>query len=316
MNDRRRFRVLIACLTLILVAPVVVLSLSQDSKASAPQAAAPEGLQLEDWPMSEAATRGRLVYERYCIGCHGDEGRGDGAAARMLSPKPRNLQHGAFKFRSTPYGKLPLAADLVETITWGLPGSSMPEFRLMPESERQDVAQYVLHLATFKFGVREVAKVMKKERLDYEQVVANRISEIKSDVWADRVSSQQPVAVPPSPDVTPELLALGKKRYLGECNRCHGDTGRGEGSSNFTLRDWKDDIIVARDFTGGVFRAGSEPADIFRRMRTGLSGTPMPSIPGTDEEIWGLAHYILSLKDPSTYVNRVHSGRGMPGGER
>ncbi|MCB9832160.1 MAG: cytochrome c [Planctomycetes bacterium] len=315
MNDRRRFRVLIVLFALIMAAPVVVLVLPSDSRAGSQQAQEAEGLALKDWPMSESATRGRVVYERYCIGCHGNEGRGDGPASKMLSPRPRNFQHGAFKFRSTPYGKLPLASDLVNTITWGLPGSSMPEFRLVPEVEREDVAQYVLHLATLKYGEREVQKIMKREGLSYEQVVETRIAQVKGEVWNERVDSMQAVAVPPSPPVTPELLALGKKRYLGECNRCHGDTGRGDGNSSFTLRDWKDDIILARDFTGGVFRAGSRPEDIFRRMRTGLSGTPMPAIPGTDEEIWGLAHYIVSLKDPSTYVNRVHAGRGVQGGK-
>lgn len=35
--------------------------------------------------------RGRLVYQNYCVLCHGKEGRGDGRAARLHSPPPFNL---------------------------------------------------------------------------------------------------------------------------------------------------------------------------------------------------------------------------------
>jgi cytochrome c553 len=35
--------------------------------------------------------RGRLVFENYCILCHGKEGKGDGRAARLHNPPPFNL---------------------------------------------------------------------------------------------------------------------------------------------------------------------------------------------------------------------------------
>ena len=35
--------------------------------------------------------RGRLVYQNYCILCHGPEGRGDGRAAKLHNPRPFNL---------------------------------------------------------------------------------------------------------------------------------------------------------------------------------------------------------------------------------
>lgn len=279
------------------------------------QADLAEGFALSDWPMSKNAAFGKVVYAKYCIGCHGDTGLGDGEAAAFLDPLPRNFQRGAFKFRTTPYGKLPVLADIVKTITCGLQGSSMPEFRLMPRTEKEAVAEYVQHVATFPAAKSAVSRAMKKRQASLEEILESEIDSIKESVWSKEIGRLQPIPVPPSPKVTDKLLALGKKRYLDECNRCHGDSGRGDGISSFTLRDWKDQPIMARDFTTGVFRAGSKPEDIFTRMRTGATGTPMPAIRGPDDEIWALAHYILSLKDPQAYTSRIHSGCGIPGGD-
>ena len=35
--------------------------------------------------------RGRLAFQNYCVLCHGPEGRGDGRAAKLHSPRPFNL---------------------------------------------------------------------------------------------------------------------------------------------------------------------------------------------------------------------------------
>lgn len=34
--------------------------------------------------------RARENYQSYCTKCHGDQGKGDGAGAKMLNPKPRD----------------------------------------------------------------------------------------------------------------------------------------------------------------------------------------------------------------------------------
>ncbi len=72
--------------------------------------------------------RGKLVYEKYCVGCHGEYGDGDGAASERLITKPRDFTSGIYKFRSTDSGSLPLEADLYRTITRGLARVSMPAF--------------------------------------------------------------------------------------------------------------------------------------------------------------------------------------------
>ncbi len=48
------------------------------------------------------AKRGKALYERYCIFCHGPMGDGRGESAPYLDPKPRDFTKAVFKCRSTP----------------------------------------------------------------------------------------------------------------------------------------------------------------------------------------------------------------------
>jgi mono/diheme cytochrome c family protein len=43
-----------------------------------------------------AIVRGSIVYRTYCVLCHGADGRGDGRAAKMYTPKPANLTVSPF----------------------------------------------------------------------------------------------------------------------------------------------------------------------------------------------------------------------------
>ncbi|HZL98986.1 MAG TPA: c-type cytochrome [Planctomycetota bacterium] len=257
-------------------------------------------LALADWPLDAGAGRGQAVYERWCIGCHGREGRGDGEAAAFLDPLPRDFQSAAFKFRSTPSGELPRLDDIMHVVRCGLRGSSMPSFPLLPQEQLRDVAAYVLSLAEFGLLRREVEYVLDDEGLTLQQLLADRerLAALRAEVLADAYESVWPVAMPPRPPDDAASRARGAELYVQQCVACHGSTGLGDGRSSFHLRDSRDAVIRPRDFTTGIFRAGSRPEDLFLRLRTGLNGTPMPAIAGSDEELWHLTHYILSLKDP------------------
>ncbi len=39
---------------------------------------------------------GKKVYQTFCIACHGEKGKGDGAAGMAMTPKPRNFTDTAF----------------------------------------------------------------------------------------------------------------------------------------------------------------------------------------------------------------------------
>ena len=63
---------------------------------------------------------GRHVYGKWCAGCHGDNGAGDGAGARHMIPPPRDFTVGLYQIRSTASGELPTDADLLRSIDEGL----------------------------------------------------------------------------------------------------------------------------------------------------------------------------------------------------
>src|SRR6266511_4848338 len=61
---------------------------------------APRSLAAQD------TTAGQRVYVKWCAGCHGDAGAGDGAAAAYMLPRPRNFTGGLYKIRTTASGQL------------------------------------------------------------------------------------------------------------------------------------------------------------------------------------------------------------------
>lgn len=286
--------VLIAFLAL----PVATLVFHRDAPAQDRSAASPDAFTLADWPLTPAAKRGEQVFGRYCIGCHGPTGEGNGPAAGQLSPPPRNFQLGGFKFRSTPYGAPPMREDLLHTVTCGLPGSSMPGFPLLSEPERRDVIEYVLSFYAFGRARREVEFYRQDEGLSMDTIRKDRLTQIHTDVLASIEREAVPVAIPEVPEFTQESVDRGRELFKGRCAACHGLTGVGDGPSARALRDWKDSEIRPRDFTTGVFRAGSRPRDLYLRLKTGITGTPMPAITGSDQELWDMVAYIRSLVRP------------------
>jgi mono/diheme cytochrome c family protein len=43
-----------------------------------------------------SAVRGSIVFRTYCVLCHGSDGRGDGRAAKLYTPRPANLTVSPF----------------------------------------------------------------------------------------------------------------------------------------------------------------------------------------------------------------------------
>ena len=95
--------------------------------------------------------RGLALFQQNCAGCHGQFGRGNGAATRdwFAGNYPRNFWYGKYKSRSTPYARMPADGDLFRTLTRGMYGSSMPSFRDLSEDDRWCLVQFLKTLANF-----------------------------------------------------------------------------------------------------------------------------------------------------------------------
>jgi cytochrome c oxidase cbb3-type subunit 2 len=214
------------------------------------------------------AVRGKVVYERYCVSCHGESGDGKGETAEWISPKPRDFRQGVFKWRSTPSGSLPTVSDLERTIENGLYGTRMPSWYPIGHRNRLDVIAYIQDF---------------------------------SPRWKEE-QAEPPIVIPPEPPDSEESVGRGRAVYVKlDCTKCHGANGRGDGPSARGLFDDWMYPIVPHDLTHGHFKGGDAGSDIYRTVMTGLSGTPMPSFVDSvsTAEAWDLVHYVQSLSRES-----------------
>jgi mono/diheme cytochrome c family protein len=240
---------------------------------------------------------GKQNYEIHCIGCHGPTGDGGGHAARYLDPRPRNFRRGLFKFTSTPAGARPQRRDLFQTITRGLAGSSMPEFRLVNEEKRWDLVEYVRWLSM----KGEFEDLMLSDAWDNEELPdAAEMADIVRTRWdPENLATVFPGTAEPPNDA--ESIERGRRIFndaaKATCFTCHGPEGRGDGVTASSYNDDWGYPIRPRDLAAGTFRAGATGADLYRTIATGIKGTPMGSFDGalSAAEIWDVVHFIQSL---------------------
>jgi mono/diheme cytochrome c family protein len=264
----------------LLMSAIAVLALCPSAKAQV------SSVQLKEWlnlPTSTShignitgnAKAAAPLYRRYCVGCHGDLGDGNGEVAQWLEPpmypKPRDFQLGIFKCRSTPTGTLPTDQDLYDTIGRGLDRSSMPVWNTFTKDERADLVAWVKHF---------------------------------SPRWQNEKPGT-PIQIPPEPEVTPERVKAGEEVFgRVQCWKCHGVQGRANGPSASTLTDDLGRVIAPYDFTDGSRpKCGNTDRDIYKIFMTGLDGTPMPSFVDNikPDEAWDLVFYLRTLQPHNAF---------------
>ena len=216
---------------------------------------------------------GHEAYGRHCVACHGVAGDGEGEAAYLLYPRPRDFTRAEYRLVSTWEG-IPTDGDLFRTISRGMPGSAMPSWAHLPEATRWGLVHYVKSLAREPFTVaasREPAGPME--------------------------SGAGPIEPPSEPPFNKEAAGRARELFASNCAPCHGAEGRGDGQQE--MADSKGLPTRPRDLTAGVFKGSPDPDQVYRRLVAGLPGSPMPSNPllhGRDG--WDLAHFVLSLSSP------------------
>jgi len=206
------------------------------------------------------------LYYRYCWGCHGARGNGDGENAPYLNILPRNFVAAAFKCRSTPTGTLPLDQDLYNSIARGFNFTNMPSWAALTAQNRADLVAFI---KTFS---------------------ARWVTEKPGD----------PIQIPAEPALTVASIKHGGELFQKlECWKCHGQEGRGDGPSASTLTDSNDQPIRPYNFTSdNRSKCGRTNQDVYKIFMTGLDGTPMPSFADVirPEEAWDLVHYLRTLQ--------------------
>ena len=210
------------------------------------------------------APKGKAIFDAKCVECHGTTGKGDGPAAPMLTPRPRDFTSGKYKIRSTESGTAPSDEDLIQAVRQGLYGTSMPGWdRILSADDIREVVSYVKTLA------------------------------------ARPMTPPQPVVLKPATPASIDSITRGKSVYEKlQCGKCHGVDGRGTGAVTSDFKDDANQPLPAADLTEPwTFHGGATARDIYLRFRTGMTGTPMPSFAdaATDAEMWDLANYVVSL---------------------
>ena len=209
---------------------------------------------------------GRELYFRYCWGCHGFRGDGNGENAPYLNPTPRNFVAATFKCRSTVTGTLPTDQDLYNSIGRGFNTTNMPSWIELTDQNRADLVAFI---KTF------------------------------SPRWKTEKAGV-PITVPPETKVSVESIKHGQELFQKlECWKCHGQEGRGDGPSASTLTDSNDQPIRPYNFAvGSRFKCGATNEDVYKIFITGVDGTPMPSFADVikPDEAWDLVHFLRTLQ--------------------
>ena len=159
----------------------------------------------------------------------------------------------------------------------------MPDWRVLPEKDRWNLVAYLKTFAPDSF--KEPSKV--------------------ADLPKEVASSK-------------ESLARGKEMFEAiECNKCHGNAGRGDGPSAPELKDdWGHAVRPANLTKPWTFRGGGSVRDIATRLVTGLMGTPMPSFIDSvekPEDVWHVANYVKSLGAGHSQLRHKPTGAPVQG---
>jgi mono/diheme cytochrome c family protein len=194
----------------------------------------------------EALDRGKQIFTRECLVCHGDSGRGDGPYHEGLQPSPPDFSDTSL------YGTLdkPLYADAdyYWRISEGLPWSAMPVWKSQySEDDRWSVVHYIRSL----FTQTETPPAPPPDGQDFNFPDIYKTQKIPTDASYVR----------------------GQLVYLVNCAQCHGLAGDGKGWSGDYLNPKPADL---REDAGVPLEVDAE-GKALARVTFGIVGTTMPS---------------------------------------
>lgn len=256
--------------------------------------------------------QGDALYQFRCAVCHGEEGAGDGVAAELMYPKPRDFTLALFKYKSSPGMDLPRDEDLFNTIRDGLDGTAMPGWKTLLSDEQ--IQSLIPLIKSF-----DVAASWSPEEAEDEDYDEDSGRYLKDDFRMITEREPEEGQIPYSE----ASISSGKVAFEKACAECHGNTGRGNIISGKQLADdwgnriWPRDLTKPWSWRATNFTAGKVPEEnrdqtirnIYTRLSIGIPGTPMPAHRATEEgnkdpvsleDRWHIANYVYSLRNTTT----------------
>jgi mono/diheme cytochrome c family protein len=194
----------------------------------------------------------------------------------------------------------------------------MPSFPWMTDQDLEAVVDYVINLSLRGQVESYVAQVAEDydEDEEIELVEFTDAMDLATSRW--KLAETQVVrAVSAEPANDEYSVRLGRETFLkANCYKCHGEDAKGQ-------IDWLSPEFLeaqknappgekieinydvwgfpapAADITAGMLHGGRRPLDIYRRIYTGINGTPMPAFGEVyakdPDSIWHMVHYILHI---------------------
>lgn len=269
---------------------------------------------------------GQELYQRHCIHCHGVAGDGKGPTSQFLFPRPRDYRLGVFKWKSTEYSAKPTRDDLLSFLKNGAVGTSMPAFNLLPQSELEDLVDYVIFLS--KRGEVERTLLVNAIQEDGKLPGDDVIEEVRSKVEGSWSQADGKVILPAESmpafaaesDEFEASIKRGKALFLGAgtCVKCHLADGKADPNKMpAEEREKRDDwgfINYPRNLTLGLFRGGRRPVDLYRRVHQGIRGSQMSGL-GTQlkpKDIWDVVNFVRVLPYRKGLLTGEMAAAGAP----
>ncbi len=247
-------------------------------------------------PAAKAAD-GLSLFRTHCAACHGEEGDGNGTAARFLYPRPRDFSAADFRLVTT-VNLIPTDDDLMKVIDRGMPGSAMVPFAHLPQEEKQALVGHVRELTLSGMLRKAVSDAKGRGEVPDEPALKEEIKEFFKPGPKVDLPSKWPNADEASVD-------RGQKLYVNNCATCHGVTGKGDGAQD--QRDSSGMPTPPRDFARGIYKGGRDRESLYARIVLGMKGTPMPANPSLKpDDVGDVINFMNSLSAKEVQVKIEH----------